>query len=339
MHERGWRPDAMHNGPIGILAGSQWGTKMATAFVFDERYLDHDTGPGHPERPDRIRAIGSRLRTSGLYERLAHITPHHADVAWLETVHPASYITSIQAACDAGLDHLDADTALSPESYRTALLAVGGALAACDAVMSGEAANSFCAARPPGHHAERDRAMGFCLFNTVAVAARYLQQKHGIGRVLILDWDVHHGNGTQHIFESDPTVYYISTHQWPLYPGTGAAGERGVGAGEGYTLNLPLAAGSGDDEYMAAFAQAEPEIERFAPEFILISAGFDAHHRDPLAGMRVSEEGFRRMTRMMLDLAAKHCGGRFVAVLEGGYDLEGLAGSVEVCLEEMLKEG
>jgi acetoin utilization deacetylase AcuC-like enzyme len=311
---------------------------MATGFVFDERYTLHDTGPGHPERPDRIRAIGERLRGSGIWDRLSHIEALPAAPEAIERVHPVPYIRGIEAACAAGRDHLDADTALSAQSYEIALLAAGGTLAACDAVMRGEVRNAFAAVRPPGHHAERDRAMGFCLFNNVVVAARHLQGEHGVGRVLILDWDVHHGNGTQHILEEDPTVYYISLHQWPLYPGTGAASERGRGAGEGFTLNLPIPAGCGDDEYMAAFEEAGQEMDRFAPEFILISAGFDAHRRDPLAGMRVTEDGFRRMARRMLDLAAKHCGGRLVAVLEGGYDLDGLSGSVEVCLEEMLKE-
>jgi len=312
---------------------------MTTGFIFDERYLLHDTGPGHPERPERLRAIGDRVRRRGIWDRLRHIDAVPAEVKWIEKVHPAAYVSSIEEACREGRDHLDADTAISPRSYEVAVLAVGGVLAACDAVARGDVANAFCAVRPPGHHAERNRAMGFCLFNSVAVAVRYLQEHHLFDKILILDWDVHHGNGTQHIFEEDPTVCYISLHQWPLYPGTGASGERGRGAGVGYTLNLALPAGSGDDDYLAAFDNAEEKIEWFDPDFILVSAGFDAHWGDSLARMRVTEKGFRAMTRRMLDRAALHCGGRLVAVLEGGYDLEGLADSVEVCLEEMMKAG
>ncbi len=305
--------------------------------VFDERYLLHDTGPGHPERSDRLRAIEQRLRASGAWDRLARIGSSVADLQWVGRVHDASYILSLERACAEGVRQLDADTAISADSYQTALRAVGGTLLACDAVMRGETASAFCAVRPPGHHAERAHAMGFCLFNNVAVAARYLQDRYGLGRVVILDWDVHHGNGTQHIFEEDRSVLYISIHQWPLYPGTGAASEQGRGAGEGFTVNLPLPAGSGDDAYMAAFDRAEAEMERFGPEFILISAGFDAHWRDPLAGMRVTDDGFRRMMRRMLECAGRLCNGRLVAVLEGGYDLEGLAASVEACLEEMMR--
>lgn len=311
---------------------------MATAIVFDERYLRHDAGHGHPERPERIKAIGKRLRANGIWDRLRHLKAMPADVAWIEKIHPAEHIRSIERVCLDGGGRLDADTVVSPESYEVALLAVGGLFAACDAVMRGDAANAFAVVRPPGHHAERDRAMGFCLFNNVAVAARYLQEQYGLAKILILDWDVHHGNGTQHIFEEDPTVYYISLHQWPLYPGTGAVTERGRGAGEGFTLNLPLPSESTDAEYMAAFDRAEEEIEDFQPDVILVSAGFDAHWRDPLAGMQVTEEGFRMMTRRLLDCAAKSCQGRFIGVLEGGYDLEALSSSLAATLEEMMKE-
>jgi acetoin utilization deacetylase AcuC-like enzyme len=209
---------------------------------------------------------------------------------------------------------------------------------ACDAVVRGAWRNAFCAVRPPGHHAERDRAMGFCLFNNIAIAARYLQSEHGIGKVAIVDWDVHHGNGTQHIFEEDPSVLYISLHQHPLYPGTGLAGERGRGAGEGFTLNLPLPAGSGDREYREAFDRVLNRLNEFVPEFILVSAGFDAHRDDPLAGMNLGAESYGWMTRDLLDAAGEHCEGRLVAVLEGGYNLAALAASVGTCIEEMTGE-
>ncbi len=309
---------------------------MSTALIYDPRYLQHDTGPGHVERPERISAIAHGLQRKRLWERLVHLQPGFADPAVVELVHPAAYIEGIMEACRGGALQLDADTVISPASYEVALLAVGGVLAACDAVMAGEVRNAFCAVRPPGHHAERSQAMGFCLFNNVAIAARYLQRNHGIERVLIFDWDVHHGNGTQHIFEDDPSVFYISIHQHPLYPGTGRAAERGVGAGRGRTLNIPLPAGSGDAEYRAAVEIAEEEIATFAPEVVLVSAGFDAHRLDPLAGMELSEAGFRWMMNRMLNIADLFSHNRLVAVLEGGYDLGALASSVAACIEEML---
>ncbi len=219
---------------------------------------------------------------------------------------------------------------MSPGSYRAALQAVGGTLAAIDAVMDGRVANAFCAVRPPGHHAEPSRAMGFCLFNNVAVGARYAQQRYGLGRVLILDWDVHHGNGTQAAFYEDPTVLYVSLHQYPWYPGTGSAEEVGTGPGEGYTLNLPMAAGRGNDEYRTAFElRIQPAVREFSPDFVLISAGFDAHRDDPLAMMNVTEAGYRAMTESVKDWASTTAQGRIVSCLEGGYNLTALADSVE----------
>jgi acetoin utilization deacetylase AcuC-like enzyme len=225
---------------------------------------------------------------------------------------------------------LDPDTCISPDSYRVALLAVGGALLAVDQVVEGRPDNAFVALRPPGHHAERERAMGFCLFNNVAIAARYAQRRYGLKRVLIVDWDVHHGNGTQHTFEDDPSVLFFSTHQFPFYPGTGRTSERGTGAGLGYTLNVPLAAGCGDNEYRQVFEKIlYPAAQAFEPQLVLVSAGFDAHRNDPLASMNVTEDGYAHMTSIVRDIAERYCEGRLVSLLEGGYNLEALAHSVE----------
>jgi acetoin utilization deacetylase AcuC-like enzyme len=309
---------------------------MTTGFLYDEYCLLHDTGPGHPERPARLRAIREGLERRGLWDRLLHIPAEKAKLEWIEAVHPQQHIATMEGISLSGGGMVDADTVLSAESYDAALLAAGGAVAGCAAVMNGGCDTTFVAMRPPGHHAERDHAMGFCLFNNVAIAARYLQREHGLERIAILDWDVHHGNGTQHIFENDPTVLYISIHQHPLYPGTGMRSETGIGAGDGFTLNIPLPAGCGDEEYKGVFPTVEAKIRDFSPDFFLISAGFDAHRDDPLANMLVTADGFRWMMRSMLDLAAAECNGRLVAVLEGGYHLEALAESVGVCIEEML---
>jgi acetoin utilization deacetylase AcuC-like enzyme len=228
---------------------------------------------------------------------------------------------------------LDPDTGVSPGSWRAALLSAGGALLACDAVLAGKARSAFVCTRPPGHHAEAGRAMGFCLFNNIAVAARHLQRAHGLGRILIVDWDVHHGNGTQHMFETDPTVFYFSTHQFPFYPGTGSARETGSGRGAGFTLNYPMPAGSGDAEYIEVFQSVLcPEIDRVQPEAILISAGFDAHRDDPLAGMSLTEKGYAALTSILREAAGRHCDGRIISLLEGGYDLQALAAAVEAHL-------
>jgi acetoin utilization deacetylase AcuC-like enzyme len=309
-----------------------------SGFYYHEDFLKHNTGSGHPERPERLQNLMWYLQTTETFASLIPLAPRPAENAWIELVHPASYIQSVQKACKPDLHFLDSDTVVSEGSYETALLAAGAAIAACEAVMNGEIQNAFCAVRPPGHHAEREQAMGFCLFNNVAIAARYLQKQHGIEKVCVIDWDVHHGNGTQNEFYSDPTVYYISIHQHPLYPGTGMAHERGVGEGEGVNLNFPCPAGYGDVEYLDIFEkQIAPEVRRFKPDFILVSAGFDAHHRDPLASMEVTEAGFGTMTEIVKGLADECCQGRLVSVLEGGYDLEALACSVEMHLTKMLE--
>jgi acetoin utilization deacetylase AcuC-like enzyme len=308
-----------------------------TGLVTHPLFGRHDTGHGHPERAARLAAVLRRLDESGLASRLDRLEPDPAPVAWITRVHDEDYVAGVERACAAGVRVLDAgDTTVSRESYDAALVAAGGAVQAVDRVMDGTWTNAFVACRPPGHHAEVRAAMGFCLFNNVAVAAAHLRAR-GVERVAILDWDVHHGNGTQHAFESDPSVFYASLHQWPWYPGTGAATERGVGAGEGATLNCPMSAGTGDVEWLRAVeTKMLPALERFDPGFVLVSAGFDAHERDPLSHTRVTTDGFRRMSELVLALATSRCGGRVVSLLEGGYDLGALADSVETHVATLL---
>jgi len=251
-------------------------------------------------------------------------------VEWLETVHESRYIKMVEGICKNGGGMLDPDTHVGSESYQVALLAAGGVMAGVKAVMNKKIKNSFCAIRPPGHHAERDKAMGFCIFNNVAVGARYVQKRFGLKKILIVDWDVHHGNGTQNIFLEDPSVFYFSIHQFPYYPGSGSEGEVGEGKGEGYTFNMPMFAGSGDLEYIEAFQNIlYPLASKFSPEFVFISAGFDAHEEDPLAGINLSEAGYKRMTEVITRLAFEFCEGRLVSVLEGGYNFRSLSVSVE----------
>lgn len=306
-----------------------------TGIVLDPRYLEHVTGRGHPERPERIEtllAMRDALEPTGL----APIEPRPATREELELVHSPEHVDRVEATARMERHKLDVDTPVGPESHATALLAAGGLLEAIDATMRGEVHTAFAKVRPPGHHAEPTRPMGFCLYNNVAIGARHLIDRHGLGRVMILDWDVHHGNGTEAAFYSDPRVLYVSIHQYPHYPGTGAAGDAGSGAGEGRNVNVPLPAGCGDDQYALSFERLiEPIARQFAPEFVLISAGMDCHWRDPLGGMRVTETGVATMTRRLMRLAREHAGGRCVAVLEGGYDLEGLRSSTEATLREL----
>ncbi|MFQ5670637.1 MAG: histone deacetylase [Acidobacteriota bacterium] len=308
-----------------------------TGFVFHPLYTDHLTGLEHPEKPERVLTIVRRLRSAGLLDDLDRLEPEPVETCWLEAVHDAEYIRRVQKACQGGRPIMDSsDTAISAGSYHAARLAAGGGLAAADRVMDGTWSNAFVACRPPGHHAESSLAMGFCLFNNAAVTAAYLRRRHGVKRVAIVDWDVHHGNGTQHLFEEDPSVYYISLHQWPLYPGTGRVDERGRGKGRGATLNCPMDPGDGDDAYLSTFESAVlPELERFSPGVVILSAGFDAHAADPLSATQVTAAGFRRMSRLVIGLAGATSRGRIVSLLEGGYDLEALAGSVQAHVEEL----
>ena len=310
-------------------------------FIGHTDYLNHDTGFGHPERADRLKAIHQRLEESGVLQELVRIEPVKAETTWLEKVHAPVHVLNVRTRCEKDLYHMgDEETMIAPASFDVARLAVGGTLRAVDAVIEGTVDSVFCAVRPPGHHAEYDRAMGFCLFNNVAVAARYIQETHKLDRVVIIDWDVHHGNGTQHIFERDASVFYFSTHQFPHYPWfSGSQDETGLGPGQGANLNVPLSAGAGDQEQFDAFDRyLSPAMEIFNPDFIIVSAGFDAHSDDPLSALQVSESGFAELTKRVKSLAYKHANGRMISVLEGGYDLPSLSRSVEQHLNVLMEE-
>ncbi len=304
---------------------------MATLFGYDEIFLQHRTG-NHPERPARLTSILEELNRHNLLEQFLQVENTPEPDEWIKKVHNSEYIERLAEACDKELPFIDTpDSAICADSCRVARRAVAITLGACDMIMAGEADNGFCALRPPGHHAEHDRSMGFCLFNNVAIAAKYLQLHHGLKRILILDWDVHHGNGTQHTFERDATVFYGSLHQHPatLYPGTGWPNEFGEGPGRGFTLNMPLAPGDGDKECLELFRENFLSVAReFRPQFILVSAGFDGHRKDPLAELQMTEDGFNELTRQTKALAQECCGGRLLSVLEGGYHLAALSACV-----------
>ncbi len=310
-----------------------------TGLIYHPAYLEHDMGAGHPESPNRLRAIMQQLEESGTMARLTKIEPRKAEDEWIMQVHTPGYVASLNRhAPTSGRVSLDPDTSMSPGSLHAAYLAAGGALAGVDAIMNGQVDHVFCAVRPPGHHAEAGRAMGFCLFNNVAIAARYVQKTYGLSRVLIVDWDVHHGNGTQHSFDDDPSVLFFSTHQYPHYPGTGRVTERGKGAGEGFTINVPMEAGEGDEEYRSVFHKAlVPAADAFKPEFVIISAGFDAHRDDPLASMGLTEAGYADLTNIVVGIAERHAEGRILSSLEGGYNLTALAASVDAHIKALLK--
>jgi acetoin utilization deacetylase AcuC-like enzyme len=299
---------------------------MPTLLITHPSSLNHLNGPGHPERPDRIRAIEQILEQEK-FQMLARVQAPLAEIETVALCHPMDYVEEIRDAVPKeGMVQLDADTSMSPGSFEAALRAIGGACHAVDEVVGNKASNAFCAMRPPGHHAETARPMGFCIFNQAAIAARYAQKKHGLQRVAVVDFDVHHGNGTQDIFWTDATLMYCSTHQMPLYPGTGAVSERGE---HDNIVNAPLRPGDGGEEFKAAMeTRILPRLSSFGPELIVISAGFDAHTRDPLANLNFVEEDFAWATRKIMEVADKTAGGRVVSVLEGGYDLEGLSKSV-----------
>ena len=301
---------------------------MATLFYSHPACIEHRPGAQHPERPERLEVVLERLATPA-YEPLLRREPPPADVETLSRVHRAGYVdATLDAIPKEGRNFLDPDTAVSPGSRDAALYAAGAPVAAVDAVLAGEADNAFCAVRPPGHHAEADRAMGFCLFNNVAVAALHARAAHGLRRLAVIDFDVHHGNGTQATFYADPDLFYGSTHQYPHYPGTGAREERGVA---GNIVNEPMPPGSGSAEFRAAmYDSILPALKAFKPEFVFISAGFDAHAADPLADIRLTEDDFGWVTRELMAVADRHCWGRLVSTLEGGYDLDALANSVAV---------
>jgi len=325
--------------PPENLSGATAKTTVGTGFVYDAIYLKHDTGAGHPERPERLTAILDRLEQKGVLKDLVRLKPAAASLEWITVVHTPEYVERVRKSCQAGTGYVDTpDAPASQDSYAVALNAAGGVLSAIDAVMDGTVKNAFCAIRPPGHHALKDHAMGFCLFNNVAIAAKYIQRKHKLGKVLIVDWDVHHGNGTQAIFYDDPSVFYFSVHQSPFYPGTGGAGEKGVGKGLGFTRNVPLAAGCGDAEYKKAFVEElKPAAAAFKPDFVLVSAGFDSAKDDLLGRMKVTPAGFAELTRIVKGIAEQYCQGRLVTVLEGGYNLESLAASVEAHVRVLMQ--
>ena len=299
-----------------------------TGFLYDDRYQEHLTGNYHPEMPDRLPAVYRGIQEAGLLEQLTLIKAVPADLKWVETVHDPQYIERLQKACKSGDNIFDSpDNQMCSATYEVSLLAVGGILEATRRVMEGELDNAFCAVRPPGHHAEASQAMGFCYFNNVAIAARYIQQQWDIQRVGIVDFDVHHGNGTQHIFERDATVYYYSIHQHPTfaYPGTGREFETGKDAGRGYTKNSPMLPGQGDKEYKQILQRdLVPAFADFKPQVILVSSGFDGHIEDNMSDIKLTTDGYTWIIKMIVELAAEHAQGRLISVLEGGYSIRRL---------------
>jgi acetoin utilization deacetylase AcuC-like enzyme len=308
---------------------------MPTLLISHSACLDHLTPSGHPERPDRLRAIESALEDEK-FQSLLRVDAPRAEKAAIARAHPLDYVEAVEQASPAeGLVRLDADTTMSPGSYEAALRAAGGAVLAVDEVMTKRSANAFVATRPPGHHAETATPMGFCLFNNAAVAARHAQAAHGAERVAIVDFDVHHGNGSQEIFWNDASVMYASTHQMPLYPGTGARTEEGA---HRTIVNAPLRAGDGGDAFREAFESAIlPRLRSFKPDLVIVSAGFDAHARDPLASLNLLEADFEWATRKLMEVADETAEGRLVSLLEGGYDLQGLARSVAVHVQALMR--
>lgn len=304
-----------------------------TALVSDSLFKLHDTGAGHPEQPARYDAVMDALVELGAAFARVPVRPAAEDEIAL--VHTRRYIETARRNIEAGRTELSTgDTAVSARSFEVALAATGGVLNAVDAVVTGAARNAFCAVRPPGHHARPDQGMGFCIFNSIAVAARYAQRHHGLSKVMIVDWDVHHGNGTQDTFYDDASVFFFSTHQWPWYPGTGPASETG----KGNILNRPFAAGAGPEILLAFQEDLRRAADRFRPELVLVSAGFDSRAGDPLGGFTLTDDDFGELTRLMLGVAAEHANGRLVSVLEGGYNLKGLASAAATHVGELVKE-
>jgi len=307
-----------------------------TGIVRDSVYLKHDMGSYHPESPERLEVIYGMIDELSSDLNLQEIPARTASMEEIATVHDSRYVTQIASTAGKQETFLDPDTSACAHSWDAASRAVGGLFSLIDLVVEGSVRNGFALVRPPGHHAERRRAMGFCLFNNVALAARYAIQKHGMERVAVVDWDLHHGNGTQNCFYEESSVLYISTHQYPHYPGTGGVREVGHGQGEGFTVNIPLPAGAGDREYVAVFhTVVAPVLEAYNPQLILVSAGFDTHHRDPLGGMNVSEDGYEQMLQILMHLAAELCSNKLVLALEGGYNLMALRNSVARILRNL----
>jgi acetoin utilization deacetylase AcuC-like enzyme len=310
-----------------------------TGIVKDRRYMDHRTGHFHPESHRRLEIIYEMLNDPDMKDKYVEVRVREATEEELLYIHSRDYISMVAATAGKPRSYLDADTQTSPGSYQAALLAVGGLCNAIKMVNNGEIDNAFALVRPPGHHAERNRGMGFCLFNNVAIGARYAQRQLGLDRVLIADWDLHHGNSTQHCFEDDPSILYFSTHQYPYYPGTGNFTEVGNGRGEGYTVNVPLSTGYGDAEYIAIYRQIlQPIALQFKPDLVLASVGFDIHKDDPLGGMSVTPDGFAGLTHILMEVARLSCNHKLVLTLEGGYNLQGLRDSLKAVLRELRGE-
>jgi acetoin utilization deacetylase AcuC-like enzyme len=312
---------------------------MNVGLVYDPIYLEHDTG-GHVENRRRLEETTALLEQTGLWQKLVHISPREATQKELELVHAPEHISRVESVCHRGGGWLDGDTVTSSASYQAALYAAGGLLRGVDAVMAGEVDSAFALVRPPGHHATHLRAMGFCLFNNIAIAAKYALKRYPIERILIADFDVHHGNATQETFYSDPSVLYFSTHQYPFYPGTGAIDESGHGAGRGTTVNAPLPAWCGDEEYLHLYREVlMPVARRYQPQLIMVSAGYDCHWADTISLMQLSVAGFAEIVGILKQLAQELCGGRILFTLEGGYDLEALPYSIKATLEVLLGAG
>jgi acetoin utilization deacetylase AcuC-like enzyme len=311
-----------------------------TGIVRNPIFMEHRPGYYHPESPQRLQVLYEMLEDSDVKGTFLDIPQRAAEHEDLTRVHEPRYVDRVASTAGRERVSLDPDTQTSARSYEAALLAAGGCLEAVDRILSGEIHNGFAMIRPPGHHAEAARAMGFCLFNNVAVAARYAQARHGLSRIMIVDWDLHHGNGTQWSFYEDPMVLYASTHQYPYYPGSGAFQEIGKGKGEGFTVNVPLSVGHGDAEYMGIYRRIMGQIGRaFRPELLIISAGFDIYHGDPLGGMGVTAEGFGSLTRVLLEMADEACDGRVLIALEGGYNLDGLRDGGKAVIRELMGRG
>ena len=312
---------------------------MSFALLADPVSKKHETGRNHPERPERFDAVVQALERAGLAARAVRVTPRPLRDEEALYCHTAEYLETVRRDFAAGVRELSTgDTTISPASLDVARMAAGGVLAAVDAVIEGRARNAFCVVRPPGHHATPTRGMGFCIFNNIALGARHAQRKHGVERVLIADWDVHHGNGTQDIFYRDGSVLFFSTHQSPWYPGTGAANESGEGKGEGLILNAPFPAGSGRKEIVGAFREKlAPAAERFRPDLVMVSAGFDSREGDPLGRFTLADSDFAELSKIMLEIAAKCAKGRLISVLEGGYNLAGLASAATAHARELAR--
>ena len=312
---------------------------LKTGIVRDESYLDHRPGEFHPESHRRLETVYDMLDDSDMTGNHPDVPVREATQEELLYIHAQDYINTVAATAGKPYGYLDGDTQTSAGSYKAALRAAGGLLNAIKMVNDGELDNAFALVRPPGHHAERNRGMGFCLFNNVAIGAVYAQKDLGLKKILIADWDLHHGNSTQHCFEADPSILYFSTHQYPYYPGTGSFAEAGRGEGEGFTVNVPLSTGFGDVEYNSIFQHVlQPIALQFKPDLVLVSAGFDIYEDDPLGGMLVTPAGFAGLTRILMEIAGQCCNGKLVITLEGGYNLQGLRDSVKAVLKELRGE-